>query len=541
MQHQAVNAGISRRDFLRFPANPAPTNPNFISPPSLAVIALTRLAFGFRPGDISAFNSLGSNNQARLDAYLDQQLNPNSINDSALEARLNSAGFTTLDKSLTQLWADHVVGSMSGSLPTKELERATMMRAVYSKRQVAELLVDFWHNHFNMYGWSYAVRSVLPHFDQTVIRAHMLGNFRTLLEGVATHTAMLYYLDNYKSSNAGPNENWARELFELHTMGADSYLGVMRQSDVPTDGQGRPVGYVDDDVYEATRCFTGWSVRNSSSNPTIGNTGEFFYRAEWHDRFQKFVLGEFLPADQADMKDGRDVLDLLATHPATAQHICRKLCIRFISDNPPQSLVDSAANIFMQYASANDQLKRVCRHIMRSTEFQNSWGNKIKRPFEGIASMLRATNADIPLQIDDSFGDSLMWQFKLIGQRLFSWKAPNGYPDQFANWQGSTSLVMRWRLINWLTDKRDGNGDYYIDIYAQHPAGILTSNDIVDHWINRILGRTIPNADRNKLVEFMAQGITPTLELPLATDDSVQNRLRALVGLIMLSPEFHWR
>ncbi len=545
MEQQAAIVGASRRDILFSPfLTPNDTTKSFNSAqivPPLAVIAFTRLAFGARPGDVAAFNALGNSNQERLDAYLDQQLDPNSIDDSALDTRLAAAGFVTLNKSLTQLWADHVVAGIDPSLPTVELERATMMRAIYSERQLVEALADFWHNHFNVYGWAYPIRSVLPHFDQSVIRFHMLGNFREMLEAVATHTAMLYYLDNYKSSNAGPNENWARELFELHTMGAENYLGVMRQADVPKDNAGKPIGYVDDDVYEATRCFTGWSVSNSSSNPMVGNSGQFYYRAEWHDRFQKNVLGQFIPADQAALKDGRDVLDMLAEHPGVARFICRKLCVRFVSDNPSQSLIDSAAAVFSQHVNAPDQLKKVYRHIMRSTDFQNSWGGKIKRPFEATVSALRAMNADIVISVDEEFGDSLMWLYRLIGQRSFSWKAPNGYPDKFAHWQGATSLAMRWRLANWLVDRRDAADDYYIDIFAQHPAGIRTANGIVDYWINRILGRPVASADRDKLIEFMAQGVTPTLELPIATDEGLQNRIRSLAALIILSPDFQWR
>jgi uncharacterized protein (DUF1800 family) len=217
-------------------------------------------------------------------------------------------------------------------------------------------------------------------------------------------------------------------VFELHTLGAENYLGVKRQSDVPVDPEGRPVGYVDDDVYEATRCFTGWTVANNDSGPG-GNTGLFLYRDDWHDRFQKTVLGRFIPADQSAMKDGRDVLDALAEHPGTARHVCRKLCRRLISDDPPEGLVQSAADLFLAQKEAADQLKQVVRHILRSTAFRSTWGEKIKRPFEAIVSALRATNADFTIRLDDSDSNSFLWLYSNIGQDLFSWESPDGYPD----------------------------------------------------------------------------------------------------------------
>jgi len=226
------------------------------------------------------------------------------------------------------------------------------------------VLVDFWHNHFNVYGWDYWVGPVFVHYDRDVIRPNVLGNFRDMLEGVATSTGMLFYLDNYINSRAGPNENWARELLELHTLGAENYRGVSRQSEVPGYDEGVPIGYVDDDIFETTRSFTGWRIDYSSWEQGIGQSGKFLYYDPWHDRFQKMVLGKFLPVDQHPMKDGRDVLDSAAEHPGTAHFIAKKLCKRLISDNPSETVIQAAADVFLAQKDAPDQLKQVVQTVL---------------------------------------------------------------------------------------------------------------------------------------------------------------------------------
>ena len=500
--------------------------------PPLEVIALNRMAFGPRPGDLEAFRSLGADDDARLKAYVEQQLAPDSIDDSDLEARL--AGFTTLNKSLEQLWQDHMLPDdddyQNHILPIWETAMATFLRAVYSRRQLVEVLADFWHNHFNVMGWAYRIAPVWVHYDRDVIRGHMLGNFREMLEAVATSPAMLYYLDNFINSRAGPNENYARELFELHTLGAENYLGVGRQRDVPGYDEGRPIGYVDDDVYEATRCFTGWRVNDSDWEEGVENTGTFLYYERWHDRFQKTVLGRFLPADQAPMKDGRDVLDALAEHPGTGRFIARKLCRRLIADDPPEEVVAKAAAVFTARKDAADQLKQVVRVILLSDAFRTTWGEKIKRPFESIMSMLRATNADFTPDSD------FYWVFSLAGQSLFSWPAPNGYPDRREDWSATMSMLQRWRIMGalfegWIDGVR-------IDVVSQTPAELRSANELADFWIDRILGRAMAAADRQQVVEFMAQGRNPDIAL---STEQIEDRLPSMVSLICMSPDFQWR
>jgi uncharacterized protein (DUF1800 family) len=364
-----------------------------------------------------------------------------------------------------------------------------------------------------------------------VIRAHALGNFRQMLEAVAKSTAMLYYLDNYINQAGGFNENYARELIELHTLGAENYYGTGNPFEVPLDGDGVPLGYVDNDVYEAARCFTGWRVDYSYWEPGVGLSGKFLYYPAWHDRANKFFMRRYLPADQPELKDGLDVLDALASHRGTARHVARKLCRRLVGDQPSDSLVEQAAQIFYDQRAAPDQLKQVVRAILLSPDFQNTWGEKVKRPFEAMMSVLRASGAEFAPS--DSFG----WYFDGIGQPLFSRTPPDGYPDVKDAWIGTTSILQRWRLCNFMIE--DWVEGVSIDSLSQTPAHIRTPNEIADYWIDRLLGRAMhPAENREQIVGFLAQGRNPDFDLPV---DLYEERLPRAVALIMMTPDFHLR
>ena len=360
-----------------------------------------------------------------------------------------------------------------------------------------------------------------------MIRKHALGNFRKLLGAVAKSPTMLYYLDNYINSQAGPNENFARELFELHTLGAENYLGVKRQSDVPRDENGIPIGYVDDDVYEATRCFTGWRVDNSTWEEGVGESGTFLFYSDWHDEYPKRVLGVDIGSYQG-IDDGEIVLDTLAAHPGTARHIAYKLCRRFISDNPPEDLVSEAADIFHTNIDKDDQMKRVLRTILKSEAFRNTWGEKVKRPFDAAVSMLRVTRANFV------FSSEFGYNYDDIGQPLFSHTAPDGYSEIREDWIGTVSMLERWNLFNRLIE--GWIDDISINLLSMTPSDKRTPNDITDFWVNRILGRSMhPEENRQAIVEFIAQGRNPDYDLP---DDLRQERIPRMVALILMSPDF---
>ncbi|HMZ42098.1 MAG TPA: DUF1800 family protein [Anaerolineales bacterium] len=521
-----------------------------LPPVSLAILALGRMTFGIRPGDIEAFNALGSTDDERLRAFVQQQLNPDSLDDSDFESRYSAAGFQALHKSHEQLYSDHIANNAYDanddaywewySLPAYELVDATLLRAVFSKKQLVELLADFWHNHFNIFFWQDDGVPLLVSYNRDVLRRHMLGNFRQMLEAVASHPSMLYYLNQNNSSDAGPNENFARELFELHTLGAENYLGVRDPNTVEKDANGIAIGYVDNDVYEAARCLTGWRIDDDLGEweEGVGITGNFIYYKPWHDRFNKLVLGKYIPADQPDMQDGKDVLDLLAAHPGTARHIARKLCRRFIADLPPDSVVEKVAAAFTEFRDAPDQLKRVMEVLFLSDEFKQSWGQKIKRPLEACISTLRSLNSDFT-----RVPGGVPWMLSLMGQPLFERRSPDGYPDVKEAWANSMSLLYRWNFAvgvaeNWLNDDDKGL-TLHTDLLNQTPAEIRTAESLADFWIQRILGRPLSSdADRNSVIAVMAQEYGTQEPLP---EDHVAYVLPAMVEVILMSPDFQWK
>ncbi|MEM7536136.1 MAG: DUF1800 domain-containing protein [Chloroflexota bacterium] len=497
----------------------------------LEVIVLNRLGFGPRPGDLDAFRALGATDEERLTAYIDQQLNPEGIDDSECDAKLAELGLATMDMSLDQLWAVHVNGdgSVDRKRPVAEIEQATYTRIVYSKRQLMEVLADFWHNHFNVYGWDYWIGPTFTHYDRDVIRGNMLGNFRTMLGDVAKSPAMLFYLDNQKNTTAGANENFSRELFELHTMGADNYLGVMKRADVPLDEEGRPIGYIDKDVYQATESFTGWQVDY--------DTGLFSFNASDHSKYEKIVLNTPIE-DFLGETDGEIVLNLVAYHPGTARHVCQKLCTRLVSDNPPDSLVEQAAAVFIAAQNDHDQLKQVVRMILLSDEFKATWGEKIKRPLEFVGSMFRATNTDFLPE------NEFYWNYEAAGQGIFQWQPPNGYPDNKFAWGTTMPILQRWRVCQWLLrwdfpkEEDDDPTIMRMRLGEQMPSNLVTPTAIVDYWIDRILGYTMPDSERQPIIEFMAQGRNPDFELPA---EDIEDRLPHMASLILMSPSFQWR
>jgi uncharacterized protein (DUF1800 family) len=525
---------------MRSPQNQAPAAAGGAPAlPALGVLALNRMGFGPRPGDLEAFNALAGTPEACLEAYIAQQLNPTSIDDSACDSIIAGYQFQTLNKSLAQLWADHVlkegISWDERTRPAWETEWVTFLKAVYSKRQLVEVLADHWHNHFNVYGYDYWTAPVWVHYDRDVIRANSFGNFREMVHAVAQSPAMLYYLDNQSNSGGNPNENFARELFELHTLGAENYFGVKPlvpvpggfEHPAPKDANGRPLMYVDADVYGATTCFTGWRADS--------DTGLFKFDAAAHFPYQKFVLGSAIP-DSQGIQDGYDVLDLLCRHPGAARYLCRKLCRRLISDTPPEQVVQAAADVFMANLDAPDQLKQVVQTILLSTEFRTTWGEKIKRPFEYTASILRASEADFTPD-DDSF----QWMYRNMGQELFSWQPPNGYPDFRNAWSSTMPMLQRWRMVNWLIEWRYGGEGANKDEFRLNfinPEGITTPIAIVDYWSQRLLGRLLPENERILIIEFMAHGRDPQSGLPI---DQITERLRYMLALIFLSPSFQWR
>ncbi|SEK90824.1 Protein of unknown function [Pseudoxanthomonas sp. GM95] len=521
-----------------------------------AVRMLDNLSYGATTTTIAEFNALGTSDSARLANWVDWQLDYTAIDDSAVTNRLNAAGYSTLSKSLPQLWADHALGDPEYSTrmrPGWEVQRASFVRATYSRRQLFEVMVNFWHAHFNTQGTEYSIAPIFAHYDREVIRANAFGSFRTMLESVARSPAMMYFLDNIDNSRSGPNENFARELLELHTFGAENYLGFMDPFQVPPcpEDPSYPIGYTDIDVYETAAAFTGWTIKNGHWQYPNDNDGTFVYRQAWHDAGPKFLLGVMLYPEQPDLKDGRDVMDRLASHPRVAKFICKKIIRRLINDTPPQSLIDSAARVFRDNWRAANQIELVLRHILNSTPMFNAWGQKVRRPFEATVAAMRVLGSDWTLRLDNAKSDEFMWRFGYTGHTPYNWPSPNGYPDVSVSWTGSNSFAMTWKLVNWLTETSDGTTPLAA-ILAESRSKVAnwTANNLVDYWSTRVLGYA-PAAERKQaLVNFMAQNGNAASDV-IADNDTWsandlkkhynQQRLRSMVSLLVLSPEFFTR
>jgi uncharacterized protein (DUF1800 family) len=544
------SARVTAPDVQAWPVMPLPLD---LPRPSLAIRVLGNLSYGATPQSIAEFNALGSTDAQRLANYVDWQLDWAAIDDSAVETRLTNAGYTTLGKSLTQLWNDHVKADPAYEVrmrPAWESQRAALVRAVHSKRQLREILVNFWHDHFNVTASDYDAGPVYVSYQRDVLRPQAFGNFRVMLEEVAKSTSMLYYLDNASNTRAGPNENFARELLELHTLGAEHYLGFMDPFQVPPDAEdpSYPAGYTDIDVYETASAFTGWSVKNGHWQYPAENDGNFVYRQAWHDAGPKFLLGRMLYPEQPALKDGRDVLDRLASHPGVARFICKKLIRRFVSDTPDPALVTSASTIFRQNWRAANQIELTLRHILTSTAFAQTWGAKSRRPFEAVAAAMRALGSDWTLNVGTAKSDEFAWRMGFTGHAPYDWPAPNGYPDTQQAWSGSSSYAMTWKILNWLTETSDNTvplAPILATTRAQVPS--WTATKLVDFWCQRILGYAPTAARRQTLIAFMAQNGDPASYVITDTNTWAatdlkrhynQERLRSMVSLILMSPEF---
>ena len=441
--------------------------------------ALNRLTFGARPGDVLMVRAVG------LDRWIDQQLHPERIDDSFIEAFV--ARYPTINRDQNDLLrqyaeqqrerragrrdrADSTMSAADSMAMRREMQQrfnltrqvvtqlqsSRVARAVASERQLQEVMTDFWHNHFSVFAQKGPPEPYyLTDFDRNVIRPRALGKFRDLLGAVAQSPAMLFYLDNARSMadsgrptlgpngqlrvvppgrgggamrgamraaqqmqrqqqlqqrRGGLNENYGRELLELHTLGVDG-------------------GYTQQDVINVARAFTGWTIRP----PQQG--GGFIFRPQVHDAGEKIVLGHKLAAGRG-MADGEDVLDILARSPVTARFIATKIARRLVSDVPPPTLVDRAAQVFLK---TDGDIREVVRTIVTSPEFfsRQAFRSKVKAPFEVVVSAMRALNA-----APDSTPRTAQI-IAYLGQPIFGHQAPNGWPETGEAWMNTGAILNR--------------------------------------------------------------------------------------------------
>jgi uncharacterized protein (DUF1800 family) len=432
---------------------------------------LNRLGFGPALGDLERVRRMG------LAAYIDQQLQPERIPDAALGERL--APFSTLQMTARELADRYYLPALmerrqrqregaTGRPPDSparmsgvdrgerrvfaELSQQKLLRAIYSERQLEQVMVDFWFNHFNVFGGKGATRLYLTEYERDVIRPHALGRFRDLLGATARSPAMLFYLDNWQSAapvssgvrspgsgaagrgrpdvsrppmqnrRRGINENYARELMELHTLGVDG-------------------GYTQADVQEVARAFTGWTI----VQPRAG--GGFRFEPRMHDVGGKVVLGQRIRAG-GGMDDGERVLDLLARHPSTARFIASKLARRFVADEPPAALVLRAA---ARFTATDGDIREVVREVVRTIVTSPvffataAYRAKVKTPLEFVASAARAAGVDLRNPMP------AVHALRELGMPPYMCEPPTGYADEAAAWVNAGALLNRMNFAVGLT------------------------------------------------------------------------------------------
>jgi uncharacterized protein (DUF1800 family) len=497
-----------------------------------ALHALNRLAFGPRPGDVDRVLKDG------LDVWIDQQLHPERIPDRAVEARLqnmptlkmsNADFMTKYYKPLQEARKAKKEGEADPQA-LKEMQKQNkevvgdlvaqrIVRAADSDRQLNEVMFDFWFNHFNVFAGKGIDRFLLTSYERDTIRPHMWGRFEDLLLATAKSPAMLFYLDNAQSVAApenrskftqrmienrrpdmakkgGLNENYAREIMELHTLGVDA-------------------GYSQTDVTELARVLTGWTIDRQ--------TGTFVYRPAMHDTGAKTVLGVRFRAG-GGMEEGEKMIHILAHHPATARHIATQLAQRLVSDDPPKALIDRVAKKFLD---SDGDIRETVKAVIDSPEFwdPNVYRAKVKSPFEYVISAMRATNASVDDPLPIARG------LQQAGEPLYGAQPPTGYSDKADAWVNTGALMMRLNFALALaSNKLPG---IHADVVALIPADDAAQADkSVDALAGALTGGEL-SADTRKTIKARI------LDRKSPEEDPWDNtQLPMIAGLILGSPEF---
>lgn len=461
---------------------------------------LRRATYGPTPQALAEIRAMGT---AR---WLDRQLRPSLIDDRACDAVV--ARFPGLGWSIPQVRGSFGAGQRWTMM--NRLTSATITRAAWSRRQLLEVMVDFWSNHLNVTCPASDVWDSRAHYD-TVLRRHALGRYRDLLPAAVTHPAMLRYLDNATSTAAAPNENLGRELLELHTVGVEA-------------------GYTEADVRASALALTGLT--------TDRDTGAYRFEPRWRHVGPVRVLGFSAANDSVAAAPAvvSAYLRYLASHPATARRLATKLAVRFVADVPPAALVDRLAAVYL----ANDTaIAPVLRALFTSPEFAAARHAKVKRPYEDLISTIRILGLR-PDRSGTAGIDALASVSTLLGQRPLAWHPPDGYPDQAAAWQSPGGLLGRWNMHLALSAGWWATGLQVPPARRLLPARLpRTYGALVDQLCQRLVFRAPVRAHRDALLAFLGRAAgDPVLETDRALAPS---RLPHLVALVLDSPYFQVR
>ena len=410
--------------------------------------------------------------------------------------------------------------------PANEVIAAALIRAVHAPAQLREVMAQFWHDHFSVNSQKDEFTAAFFPSHDRLLRDGAFGNFRALLGNVARSPAMLYYLNNADSRASPANENFARELLELHTLGASSYFNdhYSDWQSVPKNADGLAQGYLDLDVYEVARAFTGWSVGDGrwiAEGSDAPKTATFHYIEAWHDPYQKRILGiEFAP-NRAPMADGEQVLDMLAAHPGAARFVCTKIARRLLTDDPEAALVDALAAVFLSAKDAPDQIAQVIRALVAHPSFATTPPGKLRRPFEFMAALYRATGAEIT-----GTENAQHYHLMRAGWRQHEYGPPTGHPDTTAKWTGASSLN---RLIDLALYAHDGGyGVATMDLAATEDAE--TIGQFLSRWSMKI------GSDTAKLAETME--MDPNAPAGDLSADDRKSAAAVAVAFAALTPQF---
>ncbi len=451
---------------------------------------LSRATYGVAPGDLEEVQRLG---KAK---WIERQLSPESINNDLCELR-------TRRFESVQLTPDNCYEYERRTL-REELQRYTLLNAIYSKKQLFEVMVEFWSDHLNISVDKSQSIYFKPSDDREVIRKHALGNFRDLIRASATSGAMLEYLDGRKNlvaegSSEKPNENYARELLELYTLGVSG-------------------GYKQQDVLEASKSLTGWhSYRKLFLwNKRSLRVGKVEFKPKLHVKGDKEVLGRTIRGDDG-IDELEQLMDIVCHHPSTARNISHKLCQRFVSYKPPRSLTQRVEKIFLE---TGGDIKPLLREILNSDEFAQSSGQLFKRPLRFVVSSIRATGGDTHAQ------QPLLKIVRDMGQMPFEWPTPDGYPFEKELWMGG--MTKRWDYARRLANNQ--NTAIEVDTLRlgksfEHAEKLSTVESVFAHFIGRKPDEKELQIAKNYLH---------------ASDRTGQSAIKDLIGLIIASPAFQY-